>query len=141
MIRNFFFFFFQAEDGIRDLIVTGVQTCALPICTLVGTFQYMAPEQLEGNQPDARSDIFAFGTVLYEMLSGKPAFGGKTKASMIAAILSSEPPPLSTVQPLAPLALERVIKQCLAKDPDERWQSAGDIARELKWIAEGGSQT
>ena len=108
---------------------------------LVGTFQYMAPEQLEGRQPDARSDIFAFGAVLYEMLSGKPAFGGKTKASMIAAILSSEPPPLSTVQPLAPPALERVIKQCLAKDPDERWQSAGDIARELKWIAEGGSQT
>lgn len=108
---------------------------------LVGTFQYMAPEQLEGKQPDARSDIFAFGAVLYEMLSGKPAFGGRTKASMIAAILSSEPPPLLTVQPLAPPALERVIKQCLAKDPDERWQSAGDIARELKWIAEGGSQT
>jgi serine/threonine protein kinase/Tol biopolymer transport system component len=107
---------------------------------LVGTFQYMAPEQLEGKQPDARSDIFAFGAVLYEMLSGKPAFGGKTKASMIAAILSSEPPPLSAVQPLAPPAVERVIKQCLAKDPDERWQSAGDIARELKWIAEGGSQ-
>ena len=108
--------------------------------TLVGTFQYMAPEQLEGNQPDARSDIFAFGAVLYEMLSGKPAFGGKTKASMIAAILSSEPPPLSAAQPLAPPALERVIKQCLAKDPDERWQTAGDIARELKWIGEGGSQ-
>jgi len=107
---------------------------------LVGTFQYMAPEQLEGKQPDARSDIFAFGAVLYEMVSGKPAFGGKTKASMIAAILSSEPPPLSTVQPLAPPSLERVIKQCLAKDPDERWQSAGDIARELKWIADGGSQ-
>ncbi len=107
---------------------------------LVGTFQYMAPEQLEGRQPDARSDIFTFGAVLYEMLSGKPAFGGKTKASMIAAILSSEPPPLSTVQPLAPPALQRVIKQCLAKDPDERWQSAGDIARELKWIADGGSQ-
>jgi eukaryotic-like serine/threonine-protein kinase len=107
---------------------------------LVGTFQYMAPEQLEGRQPDARSDIFAFGAVLYEMVSGKPAFGGATKASMIAAILSSEPTPLSTVQPLAPPALERVITQCLAKDADERWQSAGDIARELKWIAEGGSQ-
>jgi eukaryotic-like serine/threonine-protein kinase len=106
---------------------------------LVGTFQYMAPEQLEGKEPDARSDIFAFGAVLYEMLCGKPAFAGKTKASVIAAILSSEPTPLSTVQPLAPSALERVIKQCLAKDPDERWQNAGDIARELKWIAEGGS--
>ena len=107
---------------------------------LVGTFQYMAPEQLEGNQPDARSDIFAFGAVLYEMLSGKPAFAGRTKASLIASILSSEPAPLSAVQPLAPAPLERVIKQCLAKDPDERWQSAGDVGRELKWIAEGGSQ-
>jgi Tol biopolymer transport system component len=108
---------------------------------LVGTFQYMAPEQLEGNQPDARSDIFAFGAVLYEMVSGKPVFGGRTKASLIASILSSEPAPLSAVQPLAPPALERVIRQCLAKDPDDRWQSAGDIGRELKWIAEGGSQT
>jgi len=108
---------------------------------LVGTFQYMSPEQIEGKPPDARSDIFAFGTVLYEMLTGKPAFSGRTKASMIAAILSSEPPALSTVQPLAPPALERVINQCLAKDPDERWQSAGDIARELKWIAEGGSHS
>ena len=108
---------------------------------LVGTFQYMAPEQIEGKPPDARSDIFAFGAVLYEMLTGKPAFAGRTKASIIAAILSSELPPLSTVQPLAAPAVERVIKQCLAKDPDERWQSAGDIARELKWIAEGGSHS
>jgi len=107
---------------------------------LVGTFQYMSPEQIEGKPPDARSDIFAFGALLYEMLSGNPAFGGRTKASVIASILSSEPPPLSVAQPLAPPALERVIKQCLAKDPDERWQSAGDIARELKWISEGGSQ-
>jgi len=74
---------------------------------LVGTFQYMSPEQLEGNQPDARSDIFAFGAVLYEMISGKPAFGGRTKASLIASILSSEPAPLSAVQPLAPPALAR----------------------------------
>jgi len=108
---------------------------------LVGTFQYMSPEQIEGKQPDERSDIFAFGALLYEMLTGKPAFAGRTKASMIAAILSSEPPALSTVQPLAPPALERVIKQCLAKDVDERWQNAGDIARQLKWIAEGGSQS
>ena len=107
---------------------------------LVGTFQYMSPEQIEGKQPDTRSDIFAFGAMLYEMLAGRPAFAGKTKTSMIAAILSSEPTPLATLQPLAPPALERVIKQCLVKDPDERWQTAGDIARELKWIAEGGSQ-
>ena len=87
---------------------------------LVGTFQYMAPEQMEGKQPDTRSDIFALGAVLYEMLTGKAAFSGKTKASIIAAILSSDPPPLSNLQPLAPPALERAVKQCLAKDPDER---------------------
>jgi eukaryotic-like serine/threonine-protein kinase len=108
---------------------------------LVGTFQYMAPEQLEGKEPDARSDIFALGAVLYEMLTGKAAFNGKTKASIIAAVLSSDPPTISTSQPLAPPALDRVVTQCLAKDPDERWQSAGDAARELKWVAESGSQT
>src|SRR5438270_11446893 len=99
-------------------------------CMLVGTFQYMAPDQLEGKQPDTRSDIFALGAVLYEMLTGKAAFSGKTKASIIAAILSSEPPPISTSQPLAPPALERAVKQCLTKDPDERWQTAHDVRLE-----------
>src|SRR5207244_7884081 len=87
-----------------------------------------------------RSYISALGAVLFEMSTRKAAFSSKTKASIIAAILSSDPPPLSNLQPLAPPELERAVKQCLAKDPDERWQSAGDIARELKWIAEGGSQ-
>ena len=107
---------------------------------IVGTFQYMAPEQLEGKEIDARADIFALGEVIYEMATGKSAFAGKSRASLIAAILTTEPPPISTIQPLTPPALERVIRKCLAKDPDERWQSASDLAAELKWIAEGGSQ-
>jgi len=108
--------------------------------TLVGTFQYMAPEQLEGKDADARTDIFAFGEVLHEMVTGKPAFSAKSRASLIAAILTTEPPPISQLQPLTPPHLERVVKKCLAKDPDERWQSASDLATELKWIAESGSQ-
>lgn len=109
--------------------------------TIVGTFQYMAPEQLEGKDADARTDIFAFGELLHEMVTGKPAFSAKSRASLIAAILTTEPPPISQLQPLTPPALERVVKKCLAKDPDERWQSASDLATELKWLAEGGSQS
>src|SRR6195256_6312304 len=95
--------------------------------TIVGTFQYMAPEQLEGKEADARTDIFALGAVIYEMVTGKPAFTGKSRASLIASILTTEPPPISQLQPLTPPALERVVKKCLAKDPDDRWQSARDI--------------
>ena len=108
--------------------------------TIVGTFQYMAPEQLEGKEADARTDIFALGEVIYEMATGKPAFAGKSRASLIAAILSSEPQPMTAWQPMTPPALERVVKRCLAKDPDDRWQTATDLASELNWIAEGGSQ-
>src|ERR1700737_1966536 len=96
--------------------------------TIVGTFQYMAPEQLEGQQADARTDIFAFGAVLYEMATGKRAFEGKTRTSLIAAIVSGEPKPMTELQPLTPPALEHVVKKCLAKDPEERWQRAGDVA-------------
>jgi eukaryotic-like serine/threonine-protein kinase len=106
---------------------------------LVGTFQYMAPEQLEGKEADARTDIFALGEVLYEMATGKPAFTGKNRASLIASILTTEPPSISQLQPLIPPALERVVKKCLAKDPDDRWQSASDLASELAWIQEGDS--
>jgi serine/threonine protein kinase/Tol biopolymer transport system component len=108
--------------------------------TIVGTFQYMAPEQLEGLEADSRTDIFALGVLLYEMATGRRAFEGRTRTSLIAAIVGSQPPPLSQVQPLTPPALEHVIAKCLAKDPDDRWQSAHDIASELKWISEAGSQ-
>ena len=110
-------------------------------CSILGTFQYMAPEQIEGRDADARTDIFALGAVLYEMATGKRAFEAKTKASLIASILDREPPPISTVQPLTPAPLERVIRMCLTKDPDERWQSAHDVAAELKWIATTSSET
>ena len=107
---------------------------------LVGTFQYMAPEQLEGKEADARTDIFALGEMIYEMATGKPAFNGKSRASLIAAVLSSEPQPMAVLQPMTPSGLERVVKKCLAKDPEERWQSASDLASELSWTAEIVSQ-
>jgi Tol biopolymer transport system component len=108
--------------------------------TILGTFQYMAPEQLEGKEADARTDIFAFGCVLYEMATGKRAFSGATQASLISAILRDDPQPISQVQPTSPPALDHVIKKSLAKDPEDRWQNAADLGGELKWIAEGGSQ-
>jgi serine/threonine protein kinase len=108
--------------------------------TILGTIQYMSPEQLEGKEADARTDIFALGLVLYEMATGKKAFAGKSQASLIAAILSSEPASISSVQPTTPPALDRVVKTCLAKDPDDRWQTAHDVMIELKWIGEAASQ-
>jgi Tol biopolymer transport system component len=108
--------------------------------TIVGTLQYMAPEQLEGKEVDARTDIFAFGAVVYEMATGKRAFEGKSQASLIAKILETDPPPMSSLQPMTPPALGRVVKKCLAKEPEKRWQAASDVCDELKWIAEGGSQ-
>lgn len=108
--------------------------------TVVGTFQYMSPEQVEGKEADARSDIFALGAVLYEMVTGKRAFEGKTAASAMAAVLEREPQPISTLQPTAPPALDRLIRTCLAKDPDERWQTAHDLKLQLRQIAEGSSQ-
>src|SRR5438309_125182 len=108
--------------------------------TIIGTFQYMSPEQLEGVDADPRSDIFALGALLYEMATGKRAFEGKTKTSLIAAIVSGRPAPVSQIQPLTPPALEHVIERCLEKDPGDRWQSAHDVAEELKWIRSKGSQ-
>jgi Tol biopolymer transport system component len=104
--------------------------------TILGTFQYMAPEQLEGKDADARTDIFALGAVLYEMATGRKAFSGASQASLITAIMSADPPSISAAQPMTPPALDRVVKTCLAKDPEDRWQSAADVARELKWIGE-----
>jgi eukaryotic-like serine/threonine-protein kinase len=108
--------------------------------TIVGTLQYMAPEQLEGKEADTRTDIFAFGVVVYEMATGKKAFEGKSQASLIAKILETDPAPISSLQPMTPPALDRVVKKCLAKEPGKRWQAASDLCDELKWIAEGGSQ-
>src|ERR1700680_4271998 len=108
--------------------------------TIVGTFQYMSPEQVEGNQLDGRSDIFSFGAVLYEMLTGKRAFEGKSQLGVASAILEKEPPPLSSVMPMTPPALDRVVRTCLAKNPDERFQSAHDLKLQLEWIREAGSQ-
>jgi serine/threonine protein kinase len=107
---------------------------------IVGTVQYMSPEQLEAKETDARSDLFSFGAVLYEMVTGNHAFDGKSQASVIAAILEHEPQPISTFQPLAPPALDRLIRTCLAKDAEERIQTAHDAKLQLQWIAEGGSQ-
>jgi len=108
--------------------------------TILGTFQYMAPEQLEGKDADARSDIFSFGAVLYEMASGKKAFDGKSQAALISSILKDEPPAVSASAPMTPPALDRVVKTCLSKDPEDRFQTAHDIKLQLQWIAEGGSQ-
>ena len=108
--------------------------------TLVGTFQYMSPEQLEGREADARSDLFALGCVLYEMSTGKRAFDGKSTASVVASIMNSDPAPLTQYAPLSPPSLEWAIRRCIAKDPEERWQNAGDLASELRWIQEGGSR-
>ena len=106
--------------------------------TILGTFQYMAPEQLEGKEADARTDIFAFGTLLYEMLTGRRAFDAASQASLIAAIMSSDPPPISSLQPLTPPALDYIVRMCLMKDPDRRWQSAQDVKLQLQSIATGG---
>jgi eukaryotic-like serine/threonine-protein kinase len=109
--------------------------------TILGTFQYMAPEQLEGHEADTRTDIFAFGAVLYEMATGRPAFSGKTRASLIAAILSSEPKPITELAPMSPPALDHIARTCFAKDPDDRWQTFRDMKLQLKWIAAAGSQS
>jgi serine/threonine protein kinase len=107
---------------------------------IVGTFRYMAPEQLEGKDTDGRTDIFALGALLYEMSTGRSAFSGASRASVIAAIMRSEPTPISDLQPLIPPALDRVVQTCLAKDPDERWQTAHDVRLQLEWIRDAGSQ-
>jgi eukaryotic-like serine/threonine-protein kinase len=124
--------------------LTGMTPRATPMTkhgAVLGTVPYMAPEQVEGNEVDARSDIFSLGAVLYEMATGGRAFQGKSEFSVASAILHNEPDPISKLQPLTPPALERTISVCLEKDPDNRWQSAGDLWKELRWISEGGSQT
>ena len=107
--------------------------------SLLGTFQYMSPEQIEGQETDARSDIWAFGCVLYEMLTGRRAFEGKSQASLIASILERQPVAVAELQPMTPPALSRIVRTCLEKDPDNRYHTAHDLRLHLQWIAEGGS--
>src|SRR2546428_4384389 len=108
--------------------------------SIIGTIQYMSPEQIEGKEADARSDIFAFGAVLYEMATGKRAFQGKSHLSTASSILEKDPDPISTIQPLAPKALEHTIQTCLAKDPEERFQSAHDLKLQLLWLTGAGTE-
>ena len=136
-----------AKMGMPDPASAASSLSALPTAAkaltaegaIIGTFQYMAPEQLEAQEVDARTDIFALGALLYEMATGRKAFEGKSQASLIGAIMKSDPPPVSQLQSAAPPALDHVIRRCLAKDLEDRWQAARDINRELSWIAEGGA--
>jgi Tol biopolymer transport system component len=123
--------------------LTAAPTVSAPLTVhggIAGTWQYMAPELLEGKEPDARTDIFAFGCVLFEMLTGRKAFDGKTQAAVIGAIMRSEPPVVSAAQPSALPALDRLVRKSLAKDPEHRWQTAYDLLDELKWIQEAGDR-
>jgi Tol biopolymer transport system component len=133
----------QASSAPAFSAVATIASLASPITlagTIVGTVQYMSPEQIQGKDADARSDIFAFGALLYEMLTGKRAFAGKSQLSVASAVLEKDPDPISAVQPLTPPALEHLVRTCLAKDPDERFQSAHDLKLQLEWITAGGSQ-
>src|SRR5256886_6836916 len=123
--------------------LTAAATRTTPVTqqgTIVGTFQYMSPEQIEGKELDGRSDIFSLGAVLYEMVTGQRAFQGKSQLSVASAILEKEPEPISNVKPMTPPALDHAIRRALAKEVERRWQSAADLAGELQWIAEAGSQ-
>jgi len=124
----------SAADGGASALST--KSVATRPGVVMGTVPYMAPEQLEGKETDARTDLFAFGCVLYEMLTARRAFAGDTEASVISAIMTGEPPPLSALQPLTPPALDRLVRRCLKKDPDDRWQTAADVAEELRGISQ-----
>jgi serine/threonine protein kinase/Tol biopolymer transport system component len=124
--------------------LTAAATQTTPVTaegTIVGTFQYMSPEQIEGKDLDGRSDIFSLGSVLYEMLTGRPAFSGKSNLSVASAILEKDPAPIITLKPLTPPILDHAIRRCLAKDREERWQTARDLQLEIKWMSEAGSQS
>jgi tRNA A-37 threonylcarbamoyl transferase component Bud32 len=130
-------------SGVTIATLTQSPTVASPLTaegTIVGTFQYMAPEQLEGSEADARSDLWALGCVLYEMATGKRAFEGKSQASLISSIMGSQPASITQLAPMSPPGLDRLVQACLAKDPADRLQSAHDIRMQLAWLAEGGSQ-
>jgi serine/threonine protein kinase len=118
----------RTADAVAGMTALPTQTTPLTgEGTILGTLQYMAPEQLEGKEADARTDIFALGAMIHEMVTGRKAFEEGSQASLIAAILERDPPLISTLQPLTPPALDRVVQTCLAKEPDARWQNAHDI--------------
>jgi Tol biopolymer transport system component len=130
-------------SGVTVAALTTSPTVASPLTvegTIVGTYQYMSPEQLEGKEADTRSDIWALGCVLFEMVTGKRAFDGRSQALLISSIMTATPPPLAQAAPLAPPALDRIISACLHKDPEQRIQTAHDVGLQLQWVAEGGSQ-
>ena len=130
-----------AEESSAQVMKAMTQTTPLTAAgTIIGTMQYMAPEQLEGKESDARSDIFAFGALLYEMTTGKQAFEGASQATLIASIMEKEPTSISVLLPATPPLFERLVKKCLSKDPQKRWQSAADLSDELRWISQAGSQ-
>jgi len=141
---------FQAASGTGNLtpstptmnlsMLTATPAALTQQGTIVGTFQYMAPEVLQGQEANARSDIFSFGCVLYEMVTGRRAFEGKTQLSVMTAILEQDPEPLSNVQPTSPPALDYAVRTCLEKNPDDRFQMAHDVKLQLAWIAKSGSQ-
>ena len=131
-------------SGALSVAHSGSPTMARSLTTegsIVGTFQYMPPEQLEGKEADTRSDLWALGCLLYECVTGRKAFAGKSQASIIGAIMNIEPPPMTEAAPLSPPALERLVRSCLIKDPEERIQTAHDIRLQLEWIRDAGSQT
>jgi Tol biopolymer transport system component len=125
--------------GVPEISAATVTSPLTGQGTIVGTLQYMSPEQLEGGDVDARSDIFSFGAVLYEMVTGRRAFEGGSQASIISGILERDPPPLTAAAPLTPPALDRVVRKCLAKPRERRWQSAADLGDELTWIAQAST--
>ena len=129
-----------ASSGAMPSIEQATVAALTGAHTVVGTPQYMAPEQIEAKDVDARTDIFAFGCVLYELLTGQRAFDGKTASGVMAAVLATTPRPLSEIAPLTPPALERIVSRCLAKDPEDRWQTARDVSAELQWVSQGGSR-
>jgi serine/threonine protein kinase len=134
----------SSPPTISGETLTAMHSPGSPITTVgavVGTIQYMSPEQLEGHEADARSDLFSFGAVLYEMATGQRAFEGKSYMSVVSAILHKEPAPVSAVQPASPSGLNYIISTCLAKDPDERFQTAHDVKLQLGWLEQPGSNT
>jgi Tol biopolymer transport system component/predicted Ser/Thr protein kinase len=134
----------MAPEGAPNDLTSNPTAAAAPQLTqegtLLGTLAYMAPEQLEGREADGRSDVFALGATLYEMATGRKAFSGSSRASLISSILRDDPSPVSRIEKTSPPALDRIIERCLAKDPEHRWQSAADVGLELDWIARGGAE-